>query len=534
VKTKPNPLLAQASAKAAQELRRANSDDLDNQKSGDDQDWETVHFGFELSKVHDEQLFAFIHTLMKRPEDVAQVVSDFTNVHKNFFVFNMYFEVRKYVQQYLVAVDDFVLLSSDGTNLFCQFDKGVNVLLPLLEKSWDKYVYLGEIRKSLCGKRYIEKVLLAYLGAPCIKLSTKSRWFFDRFSASWFKGSYSYCYLASSEKEEKNRPYSSFIPILIVDFIQTRRIVNAFEAGAAASDENQETVYLFVLQVYDDSNIKSQAFIQNYSDYEATKHLTGAADSHQESFLYIEASKFCETFDEVFICTYRRDRKVNHFNIGTSGVSSLETNRFEELFLSFKACINDEVSITITQNHSFVKDKTDNSELSSKIHENNPPIRVVLARKAIFKNVFDLKNKEILETKLANLKEKGEIELTSLMHQLNFKGVETILKPRKTGGTNAQMDLNSDYDSSGEEESKNKDQNAMQQQEQRKLIEDPNNIFSKLADAAENARKGQLNTEVTEDLIYEDLFKKVTRDYRNDMKYVCGFGQTREEVIHLR
>ena len=506
---------------------------MDNPRSWDD-DWELFHIGFELSKVHDEQLFAFIHTLMKRPEDVAQVISDFTKVSKNFFVFNMYFEVQKFIQQYLVAVDDFVPISSDGSNLFCQFDKGVNVLLPLLEKSWDKYVFLGEMRKSLYGKRYIEKVLLAYLGAPCIKLKTKSQLFFERFLAAWFKGSYSYCYLASSEKEEKSRPLSSFIPILIVDLIQTRKTVNDLGAGGAGAEENQDIIDLFVLQVYDDSNFKSQAFIQNFSEYEATKHLTGAAESNQESFLYIEASKFCETFDEVFICTYRKDRKVNHLNIGTTGIGSLETMRFEELFLSFKACVNDEVSLTITQNHSYKKNAADNKHLSSKLEENNPPIRVVLARKPIFKNLFELRNVETLEMKFANVKEKGQINLNKMMHDLNFKGIEGILKSKITDGKAPQADLDSDYNSSEDEDAKKQEQKFEPQQKQRKLIEDQDNIFSKLADAAENARKGQKVQEETEDLKYEDLFKKLTRDYRNDLKYVCGFGQTREEVVHLR
>jgi hypothetical protein len=471
---------------------------------------------------------------MKRPEDLAQIISDFTKISKNFFVFNMYFEVCKYVQQYLVAVDDFVPVSSDGSNLFCQFDKGVNVLLPLLEKSWDKYVYLGEMRKSLYGRRYIEKVLLAYLGAPCIKLKTQSQLFFERFVAAWFKGSYSYCYLASIEKDEKNRPLSSFIPVLIVDFIQTRKIVTELGADGANVEDSQDAVNLFVLQVYDDTNVKCQDFIQNFSDYEATKHLTGAAESNQESFIYIEASKFCENFDEVCICTYRKDRRVNHFNIGTTGIGSLETNRFEELFLSFKACVNDEVSITITQNHSYKKDAPENKQASNKLDQNNPPIRVVLARTPIFKNLFEQKNKETLEIKFANVKEKGQVKLNVMMHELNFKGIEGILKSKNPDGKAPLADLNSDYDSSGDEEAKNQEQKFEQQQKQRKLIEDPENIFSKLADAAENARRGQQEPEATEDLKYEDLFKKLTRDYRNDLKYVCGFGQTREEVVHLR
>ena len=485
--------------------------------------------------MHDEQLFAFLHTLVRHPEDLAQVVSDFTNPRKNFFVFNLYFEVARYVQPYLVAVDDFVPVNSDGSNLFCQFDKGVNVLLPLIEKCWDKYVYLGELRKSLLGRRYIERVMLAFLGAPSVRLKTQSRRFFDRFAATWFKGSYSYAYLAGAEKEERDLPVSCFIPMLVVDLVQTRRCASGLEAGSAGGEDSQESVHLFVLQAYDDSNVKSQAFVQNFSEFEATKHLTGAADSRDGCTFYVEASKFCEAFDEVFVCTYKRNCKINHFNIGTAGVASLETNRFEELFLSFKVCVNDEVSLTVTQNHTFKKDPATGKEPSSKLEENNPPVRVVLARKPIYKNLFDLKTRDALETNLASAKEKGQVNLNQRMHDLNLKGFEAVVKSKHPDGKPPQADLDSDYDSSDGEEAKPQAQNFVPQKKQRRLLDDQPSIFTKLADAATVARNGLgLDPEVTEDLKYDDLFKALTREYRNDLKYVCGFGQTREETIHLR
>ena len=81
--------------------------------------------------------------------------------------------------------------------------------------------------------------------------------------------------------------------------------------------------------------------------------------------------------------------------------------------------------------------------------------------------------------------------------------------------------------SSDGEEAKPQAQNFVPQKKQRRLLDDQPSIFTKLADAATVARNGLgLDPEVTEDLKYDDLFKALTREYRNDLKYVCGFGQT--------
>ena len=39
----------------------------------------------------------------------------------------------------------------------------------MLEKAWNKYVYLNNLQNHL-GGRYLDKIFLAFFGAPCEKL----------------------------------------------------------------------------------------------------------------------------------------------------------------------------------------------------------------------------------------------------------------------------------------------------------------------------------------------------------------------------
>lgn len=73
---------------------------------------------------------------------------------------------HKRLQKYPIAVDDKMPITEEGMNLFTQLENSTNCVLSILEKTWNKYVFLNNLGDTLTG-RYIDKIMLAFLGAPC-------------------------------------------------------------------------------------------------------------------------------------------------------------------------------------------------------------------------------------------------------------------------------------------------------------------------------------------------------------------------------
>jgi hypothetical protein len=79
------------------------------------------------------------------------------------------------LQKYPIAVDEKVPLTEEGLYLFSQLENSNNCVLTILEKAWNKYVYLNHLKDYLQG-RYIDRIILAFLGAPTMKLKVEENY----------------------------------------------------------------------------------------------------------------------------------------------------------------------------------------------------------------------------------------------------------------------------------------------------------------------------------------------------------------------
>lgn len=483
----------------------------------------------EKSKVHDQQLLTVLMVILRNPKDLIHILSPLTDLYKAFIMFNMYFNIDNYVQKYRVLVDDYVPVTIDGVNLFTQFEKGYNIILPLLEKSWNKYVSLADITKELEGERYVDRVLLAYLGAPCIKLKTTHAEFIESFRKVWVKGSYTFFYPRPKSLNE-SMVVEDYIPFHIFDFI---------ESG---------NTFVFIIQLYYASQSSPQGYMSDNDRNGLEEYKDDKVSGNDTILRFYTSDNFISLFDEGYICTYKDDQKARYYT-STIPISSLETVKFHEIFFSFKANINDIASITFIQNHYFyppadkrdISDDTKDNKISNKLRTsqdkaNNPPIRIVLGRKRTF-NDLKLKKKEYnIEEVQKNEKDILEQNQMIMTETRNLKeGLDNKPAKQKRLDNNNQ-EIDSDDDSSMEEErglrlSKLKSSNQNGQTNNDKNVESLKDVLNIDTVPNDSKIKDEENGERDQ---FKKLFEKMEKDYRNDIKYVSGAGQTKSQILHLK
>lgn len=275
----------------------------------------------EESKCHDAQLIAFLTVLFRRPDDLVQIMAKISDKEKNFYIFNMYFDIAGIIQKYKVAVDDYLPLTQEGSNLFSQTDNPNNVLLPLLEKAWAKYVYANEIRELLVpGSVYIDKIMLAFLGCPSLILSTTHQDFVQEFDAHFFEGAYAFCFINKTHKiavdAGKNNAHKELKPFLLkakvkIDLgLQQREVyfLQALDGLVPPSTDNK------------DLNLVLER------DFPTLMH-SGASEEGRRYF-YMLDEDFMELVSEVYICTYKLEDISRHFSCSFKS-ESLEGTKFE-------------------------------------------------------------------------------------------------------------------------------------------------------------------------------------------------------------
>ena len=125
-----------------------------------------------LGEVYDNQLVTFLVDLIRKKNHLRNIINFYSDHTKKFYAVWMHMVDNLILQKYPIAVDDFVPISEDGMNLFSDLENTKNCILPILEKVWSKYVYLNDLKPFLKG-RYIDRIILAFLGAPCQKVVLK-------------------------------------------------------------------------------------------------------------------------------------------------------------------------------------------------------------------------------------------------------------------------------------------------------------------------------------------------------------------------
>lgn len=88
----------------------------------------------DIGRIKDKQLIAFLLALIRRPEDLANIFSRLSQQNYGLYMFTMFLNFRDVIQKWPLCVDNKVLVTKDGSNLFSQLDNGKNVSLAILEK----------------------------------------------------------------------------------------------------------------------------------------------------------------------------------------------------------------------------------------------------------------------------------------------------------------------------------------------------------------------------------------------------------------
>lgn len=251
--------------------------------------------------------------LLRRPQDLVKVLSKLSNDNKFFFAFNMFVNMKGAIQKYLVAVDDVLPLTQEGSNLFCQVDKGYNVVLPFLEKAWAKYVKFTKMKFEKVGKTpedfknqiYIEKIMLGFLGSASVRLSTSHPNFKSEFDKHYYNGSYTFCYVKSTVKQGLPNSHKPLKPYLLNHMIeidvggkykQRAFFMQADEnGGGLSSTERLDTKHITA----------NNPHLKLYTGNEAI----------DRDLFYKDEKEFLEIFDWVVICAYRNDETPRHHTV---------------------------------------------------------------------------------------------------------------------------------------------------------------------------------------------------------------------------
>lgn len=484
----------------------------------------------DFSKNHDCQLLPFLLALIRRPADLSRVLNPFSKQSCFFFLFNLYFHSSGEVQQYPLAVDDIVPLAKEGGNLYCQMERGDNVTLTMLEKAWAKYVYVCGLQERLQlaepSFQYIDKIMRAFLGAPVVKLDTRAEDFTTEFQKLWRKGCFAFCYLRKGNKiinkeSFEGRTYS------LVDYYDSMGGEHAFVCQTSDETSQLGTTtrpqWVSIFKLIDHINKYFDKDEDNKDNEDEEEEIEqgeeGEEDLIQDDFAENEMNYFVrdlpdfqELFESVYISAYQTTQKTRHFSL-TGDIASFEANKFEEYYLSFKTPTNDKVTIGIEQDHEYYETEEDTEK---PIVPEMPPIRVVLARKPVFR---DPKNVNINAEYQEELKRKAEADARQVQAVNNMPGLLEFLE---TQGEHFQENsLDSSIDSSVED----KEDKPAASESRLSLKKKTKTLTLPKDDPEEES--------LTDEKKNERLFDAMVSEYRNTLKYVDGFGQTKDRLIML-
>jgi len=438
----------------------------------------------EFSKIFDPQLLPFLLALLRRPEDTVMVMSKYSLWTKSFFAFNMYFHMHGHIQKFLIAVDDFMPLTQEGNNLFCQLDIGENVILPMLEKVWSKYVRICGIAHHLQKGRYIDRIMLGFLGHTSIALSTANEDFWASFKKHWFKGCYAFCYLTESTTYSYKDMAFSIIDCS-QDYGQECIVMqscdNTSGPGPAISEEEEKRLPMRIKEQY-----RSEG-------------------KREEGYFIYSLEGFRKLFDGVHICTYHRDMPAYHCPLRLDP-SGLLTNRFEEYYFSFECSANDEVRVSVMQDHIMNVNQDIEKNTVQLYDPINVPMRIVLGRMPISVDRTAKQIKQAFEDYYEDGKIKKEQQKDELMRATGkeiMNAVDFVTKRQDS------LDSLLESIEEAQPEEKNKIASILNQQDNQNenLPQDENCIG--------------------------ELFTAMEKRYRNDIKYIGGCGQLAEKVVSL-
>ena len=230
----------------------------------------------------------------------------------------MYINMHGAIQKYMLAVDDILPLTQEGGNLFCQVDKGYNVVLPFLEKAWAKYVHLTEIRDSIRNDIYIDRIMLAFLGSPSIRLSTSHPNFRSEFKKHFFDGSYTFCFVKETCKQklpENHRPMKPY----------HLKYVCEFDFGGKTKHK------IYFMQADESGGGLGSIISDKLKDFLMNKPLLKCwveSTNHEQGLFLKEEAEFLELFDKIFICTYQKDEICRH-HTASYPMGSIEGGKFD-------------------------------------------------------------------------------------------------------------------------------------------------------------------------------------------------------------
>lgn len=482
----------------------------------------------ELPRFYDNQLLPFLFALLRSPQHTLDVLNHSTITRYLFFCFNMYLEIQGHILKSFIAVDDCLPLSQDGINLFSQLERGENVILPMLEKAWYKYVNICKIKQNLHrGKsHYIDKVMFAFLGAPSITLNTSAPDFIGQLHKYYQSGAYIFCYLRDSTKTKQ-----SSLPFQLVELIQVNTTFNSASRSPEA----------FVLQSIDNTNCPGKTErIDLVDPVSHGKYLT----DKESGYFISHWPDFQAYYSEVKVCLFDPELKPQFCSFSVPTKQLKETG-FEEFYFTARVPVCDRLKLSVWQDHEMDDEGAVVELLADQFGglvkdlqaKKNPPIRLLLARSPTLNHS---KIGAAAEAAAARPESPGKLRMPSEMRPTNKKRSKTPKKQRPDaieagsmgflGGMplQPQDSLESIEQSSDEETTKreggkrDKSSKSKKTAKKNKRERSPGGVSGELTDAKAQEKDKD-----------EERVEFVKQSYRRKYKYVDGVGQSRDECIVL-
>lgn len=393
-------------------------------------------------QIYDQQVITFLIDLIKKKNHLKHLIHFYSTCPGNFFLVWMYMKDHGLLQKYPMAVDDQMIITEEGMNLFTQLENSSNCILTILEKVWNKYVYLNNLQDSLQG-RYMEKILLAFLGAPCQSQKINESWKENDLEElkKIVMGTQKYNIELEEAQEkmdkvdeilaQKNQLFDS----MRFDVDSKKKVVETsnFEETTQLSEDSEYWRYVYVYPrernyreikvdpnqpytlkeiIHTSKNPEEAVFVleapgikQNIGNLKSNtvesimrqiKYSHYFIENGYNCHFCMDFEDFSMLFDEIVYSDYTLGKRYNYSTIIRDRPNS--SFRFSESFVSFESYMNDNISISVYQDHILhkkipVKQKSnerneDGEEDISKKDAFKPvllPMRILLGRKSLIK-----------------------------------------------------------------------------------------------------------------------------------------------------
>lgn len=333
-------------------------------------------------KLCDIQVVVFLIELIKRPEIVENIINMYSSPDNSFYCLNMYMNNFGILQKTALAVDDFVPISEDSSNLFSQLEFSKSGLLSILEKVWIKYVHVHGFKpKNIIISRIAEAFL--GVGTKSFELDEKTKP--SELKEYFSEEGFSFAYLRKEKADLLSK--DSLFPYKIKEIVTINdEVAVIFDVISPYYHlDNQEGKIFDDLREKEEYNelFKFERFKEEQEEEKATNLTNGDANFYKfsdqaelESTQFVFGfEKFLEYFETAHFVMYKEDTRVN--SCSHTGEKPSKGIRMINYYFSFESYINTDISIFLNQAHLLHQGCPDQKV--------NLPVRIIMGRYSLSK-----------------------------------------------------------------------------------------------------------------------------------------------------